>query len=65
MDKLGPEAMEAIKRTGELLADVEAEDVPTYEVQKEGDTILVRLCRDSGLNDLHETLGPPSAPLPP
>ncbi len=59
------EAMEAIKRTGELLADVEAEDVPTYEVQKEGDTILVRFRRDSGLNDLHETLGPlgPTTPM--
>lgn len=43
MDELGPEAMEAIKRTGELLTDVGAEDVPTYEVQKEGDTIFVRL----------------------
>jgi len=48
LDKLGPEAMEAIKRTGELLADVETEDVPAYEVRKDGDTILVRLSPDTG-----------------
>jgi len=43
LDKLGPEAMEAIKRTGELLADIETEDVPAYEVRVEGDTVFVKL----------------------
>lgn len=43
MDQLGPEAMAMLQRTGEILADVESEDVPVYEVRLEGDSIQVRV----------------------
>lgn len=43
MEQLGPEFMAAIQRTGEIIGDVESEDVPAYDVQIEGDTVLVRL----------------------
>ncbi len=43
LDKLGPEAMTAMQRVGEILGDVESEDVPAYEVRVEGDSVLVRV----------------------
>lgn len=43
MEQLGPEAMAAMQRVGEIIGDVESEDVPSYEVRVEGDTVLVRL----------------------
>lgn len=43
IEKLGPEAMEMMQRTGEILADVESDDVPSYEVRVDGDTVQVKL----------------------
>ncbi len=43
LETLGPEAMEMLKEFGEIMAEVETEDVPTFEVQVEGDAISVRL----------------------
>ncbi|HXK33201.1 MAG TPA: Rieske 2Fe-2S domain-containing protein [Dehalococcoidia bacterium] len=43
LDTLGPEAMAAMQRTGELLADVDTADVPVYEVRLEGDSVQVRV----------------------
>lgn len=43
MDQLGPEAMAAMQRLGEIIGDVESEDVPAYEVQVQGDTVLLSL----------------------
>jgi len=42
LEQLGPEATEAIQRAGEIIGDVETEYVPAYDVQVEGDTVLVR-----------------------
>ena len=54
MDMLGPGAMEAIKRTGELLTDVETEDVPTMSAEGRGHD--PRQALTGQLNDLRETM---------
>ncbi len=43
LEKLGPEAMAALQRIGEIIGDVESEDVPAYAVRVEGDTVLLNL----------------------
>lgn len=43
MEKLGPEFMAAMQRTGEIINDVETEDVPSYQVRIAGDTVQVKL----------------------
>lgn len=43
MENLGPAFMEVMQRTGEIINDVEVEDVPCYEVRVDGDTVLVKL----------------------
>ncbi len=43
MENLGPEAMEALGRVQEILAEVETEDVPACEVRVEGDSVLVKV----------------------
>lgn len=43
MDKLGPEFMQAMQRTGEIINDVDVDDVPSCEVRVEGDTVSVKL----------------------
>jgi len=43
MENLGPEAVALFQRTGEILADVECEDVPKYQVRVQGDSVQVRL----------------------
>ncbi len=42
-EKLGPEALAMLQRIGEILADVESEDVPSYQVRVQGDSVLVKL----------------------
>ena len=43
LETLGPEAMLALQEVGEIVNDVETDDVPTYEVRVEGDTVSVRV----------------------
>ena len=43
METLGPEAMQVLQEVGEIINDVETDDVPAYEVRVEGDTVSVRL----------------------
>jgi nitrite reductase/ring-hydroxylating ferredoxin subunit len=43
LETLGPEAMQALQEVGEILADVETDDVPAYEVRVEGGRVAVRL----------------------
>ncbi len=43
LETLGPEAMQALQDVGEIINDVETDDVPAYEVRIEGETVSVRL----------------------
>lgn len=43
LETLGPEAMRALQEVGEIINDVETDDVPAYEVRVEDDTVSVRL----------------------
>ena len=43
LETLGPEAMQALQEVGEIINDVETDDVPAYEVLIEGETVSVRL----------------------
>jgi nitrite reductase/ring-hydroxylating ferredoxin subunit len=43
LEKLGPEAAAMFQRIGEIIADVQCEDVPTYQVRVQGDWVQVRL----------------------
>ena len=43
MDFSVPGAAEFMQHMGEILSDVETEDVPTYEVRIKGDTVEIRL----------------------
>lgn len=43
LETLGPETMQALQEVGEIINDVETEDVRTYEVRVDGDTVSVRL----------------------
>jgi len=42
VEQLGPEALERMQRMGEILADVDVEEVATFEVRVEGDAISVK-----------------------
>lgn len=43
LETLGPEAMQALQEVGAIIDDVETDDVPSYEVRLDGDTVEVRL----------------------
>lgn len=43
LETLGPEAMQSMQEVGEIINDVETDDVRAYEVRIEGDTVSVRL----------------------
>ena len=43
LETLGPDAMQALQEVGALVNDVETDDVPTYEVRVDGDTVSVRI----------------------
>jgi nitrite reductase/ring-hydroxylating ferredoxin subunit len=43
LETLGPEAMQALQEVGEILSDVDTDDVPAYEVRVESDRVAVRL----------------------
>lgn len=43
METLGPEAMQALQEVGEIINDVETDDVPTYEVRVEGESVAIRI----------------------
>ena len=43
LETLGPRAMQALQEVGEILADVETDDVPAYEVRVEGGRVAIRL----------------------
>lgn len=43
LETLGPEAMQALQEVGAIIDDVETDDVPSYEVRLDGDTVEVSL----------------------